>query len=58
MWTKIKNGLKEVDGKNIPVYKYVHEDGKVRIIEQADDTWNVQVSNKHAKFRRGKEYEV
>jgi hypothetical protein len=57
MWTKIKNGLKVVDGKNIPVYKYVHEDGKVRVVEQADDTWNVQVSNKHAKFRRGKAYE-
>lgn len=53
MWTKVENGLKVVDGKNIPVYKYLHKDGRVRIIESATNTYNVQVAAKDTPFQRG-----
>lgn len=52
MWTKIENGLKIVDGQNIPVYKYMHEEGRVRIVEDANNTWNVQILAKHTNYRR------
>ena len=53
MWTKTENGLKVVDGQNILVYKYTHEEGRVRIVESADNKWNVQVAGRHTNYRRG-----
>ena len=52
MWTKIENGLKEVDGQNIPVYKYIHEEGRVRVVESATNTYNVQIAQRHTNYRR------
>jgi len=53
MWTKIENGLKIVDGQNIPVYKYMHKEGRVRVVEDANNRWNVQIARKHTNYRRG-----
>lgn len=53
MWTKTQYGLKEVDGQNIPVYKYVHKDGLVRIIESAKNTYNVQILKSASPHKYG-----
>ena len=53
MWTKTQNGLKEVDGENIPVYKYVHKECRVRIVESAINTYNVQILKSATPHRYG-----
>ena len=45
MWTKTVHGYKLVDGKNIPLYQYQHENNRVRILEGAYNKWQVQVTS-------------
>lgn len=49
MWKQFKIGVKE---NGDFVYKYLHEDGRVRVVENGDNTYNVQVAERLSNFRR------
>lgn len=60
MWLKSVYGHKVVDGENIPLYQYQHENGHVRILEGAKNNWQVQIASNwkhtHNGYRAKQEF--